>query len=154
MVLILNHINSDVKCEQSLSSRFGAREKSPIMFGILALEKIIQLSNTFTHICSRRRNFKEHLILRGSVVHSLENLHISESVKSNNEALIWSNFLSAKTDFCTYLIWSSFTWSSSSSFTSSAIKSFLTLLGHFCKSSQFSSNRSFVDAVFCIDQNH
>ena len=70
MVLILNHINSDVKCEQSLLSRFGAREKSPILFGILALEKIIQLSNTFTHICSGRRNFKEHLILRGSVVHS------------------------------------------------------------------------------------
>lgn len=78
----------------------------------------------------------------------------SSSVKSNNEALIWSNFLSAKTDLCSYLIRSPFAWSSSSSFTSSAIKSFLTLLGLFCKSSQFSSNRSLVDAVFCIDQNH
>ena len=36
MVWILNHINSDISCEQSLVSRFGAREKSPILFGIFS----------------------------------------------------------------------------------------------------------------------
>ena len=115
MVLILNHINSDISCEQSLVSRFWTREKSPILFGILALEKIIQLRRVKQYISSCllgknefQRAFNSERI-SGPFFRRPPHLRIpSSSVKSNNEALIWSNFLSAKTDFCTYLIRSSF----------------------------------------------